>query len=231
MANSFLGGLTFLNGIFPGITPPTARTQWYTAHNWEVVGPASKFYMNAVNVAYTEPHGDWLINSTLSNCCENWFVPNIGTGGNPGYGAAAGGVLATWLIMSCEVLPSMYDRQFEQGGSGNPYTAFDAWWGVFKGLHNVLAFRTIMFYPDDALNWGFGYHASLGGDVSAAWFQSVAAYDGNDGTYVSQHLKNSTVVHYDRASSMVDARNLGQSIYNVGAQGASSTLWNFWMGN
>lgn len=231
MANNFLGGLTFLNSIFPGILPPVARTQWYTAHNWEVVGPSSKFYMNAVNVAYTEPHGDWLINSTLSNCCENWFVPNIGTGGNPGYGAAAGGVLATWLIMSCEVLPSMYDRQLEAGGTGNPYTAFDAWWGVFQGLHNVLAFRTIMFYPDDSLNWGFGYDASLGGDVNAAWFQAVAAYDGDDGTYASQHLKGGITVHYDRASSMVDARDLGQSIYSVGAQSASSTLWNFWMGN
>lgn len=231
MANSFLNGLTFLNSIFPGITPPTARTQWYTAHNWEVVGPSSRYYMNAVNVAYTEPHGDWLINSTLSNCCENWYVPNIGTGGNPGYGAAAGGVLATWLIMSCEVIPSMYDRQNEQGGTGNPYMAFDAWWGVFKGLHNVLGFRTIMFYPDDSLNWGFGYSASFGGDVNAAWFQSVAAYDGNDGTYASQHLKGGITVHYDRASSMVDARDLGQSIYSVGAQSASSTLWNFWMGN
>ncbi len=102
---------------------------------------------------------------------------------------------------------------------------------MFKGLHNVLAFRTIMFYPDDALNWGFGYHASFGGDVNAAWFQSVAAYDGNDGTYPSQHLKNAVTVHYDRASSMVDARDLGKSIYNVGGHSASSTLWNFWMGN
>ena len=231
MANSFFNGLKFLNSIFPGLTPPVARTQWYTAHNWEVVGASSKYYMNAVNVAYTEPHGDWLINSTLSNCCEDWYVPNIGTGGAPGYGHAAGGVLATWLIMSCEVIPSMYDRQFESGGSGNPYDAFNAWWPVFRGLHNVLGFRTIMFYPDDSLNWGFGYSASLGGDVNAAWFQAVAAYDGNDGTYASQHLKNAVTVHYDRASSMVDARNLGQSIYSVGGQTASSTLWNFWMGN
>jgi hypothetical protein len=30
---------------------------------------------------------------------------------------------------------------------------------------------------------------------------------------------------------MIDARDLGQSIFNVGAQSASSTLWNFWMAN
>ncbi|MGA2905502.1 MAG: DUF6345 domain-containing protein [Candidatus Korobacteraceae bacterium] len=224
MANNFFSGLA--SG-----SQPVSRTLWWTAYTWQVVGPQSKDWLNAVNVAYTEPHGDWLINSTLSNCCEIWNVADIGTGGNPGYGAAAGGVLATWIIMSCEVIPSAYDRQYEIGGSGNPGTAFDAWWPVFQGLHNVIGFRTIMFYPDDALNYGFGSDAAHGGDVNAAWFDEVAAIDGNDGTYNSQHLIGNPVVHYDRASTMIDARDLGQSIFSVGAQSASSTLWNFWMGN
>jgi hypothetical protein len=102
---------------------------------------------------------------------------------------------------------------------------------VFQGLHNAIGFRTIMFYPDDNTNWAFGYAASLGGDVNAAWFQEVAAYHGGDGTYASQHLSGSPQVHYDRASTMIDGRDLGQSIYSVGAQTASGTLWNFWMGN
>jgi hypothetical protein len=224
MANNFFSGLA--SG-----SQPVSRTLWWTAYTWQVVGPQSKDWLNAVNVAYTEPHGDWLENSTLSNCCEIWNVADIGTGGNPGFGAAAGGVLATWIIMSCEVIPSAYDRQNAIGGSGNPGTAFDAWWGVFQGLHNVIGFRTIMFYPDDALNYGFGSDAARGGDVNAAWFDEVAAIDGNDGTYASQHLIGNPVVHYDRASTMIDARDLGQSIFSVGAQGASTTLWNFWMGN
>jgi len=69
----------------------------------------------------------------------------------------------------------MYDRQNEAGGSGDPYTAFDAWWPVFQGLHNAIGFRTIMFYPDGGLQFGFGLDASLGGDVNGAWFQEVAA--------------------------------------------------------
>jgi hypothetical protein len=73
--------------------------------------------------------------------------------------------------------------------------------------------------------------AQAGGDLNAAWFQAVATYDGDDGTYASQHLQGGIQAHYDRASSMVDARDRGQSIYSVGAQSASSTLWNFWMGN
>jgi hypothetical protein len=231
MSNSFYSGLTFLNSIFPGLTPPVVRTQWYVAYPWEVVGPSSRYFMNDVNVAYTVPHGDWLDNTTLSNYGDDWRVPNIGTGGNPGFGAATGGVLATWVIMSCEVIPSMYDRQNENGGSGNPYKAFDAWWPVFQGLHNVIGFRTIMFYPDDNLQFGFGLDASVGGDLNAAWFQEVAANEGGVGTYASQHLKGAPQVHYDRASTMIDARDLGQSIYNVGPQSASTTLWNFWMSN
>jgi hypothetical protein len=231
MSNQFLAGLTFLSSLFPGATPPVARTQWYVAYPWEVVGPASQSFLNAVNVAYTVPHGDWLTNSTLSNCCDLWSVSNIGTGGNPGFGAAAGGVLATWIIMSCEVIPSWYDRQNEAGGSDDGYTAFDAWFPVFQGLHNVIGFRTEMFYPDDNLQFGFGYDASVGGDVNAAWFQEVAANDGNDGTYNDGHLIGNPLVGYDRASTMIDARDLGQSIYSIGAQSPSSTIWNFWMNN
>ena len=153
MSYAFLHGLTFLNSIFPGWTPPTTRTQWYEAWPWEVVGPSSKAYMNAVNVAYTVPHGDWLINTTFSNYADLWSVPDIGTGGNPGFGAATGGVLATWVIMSCEVIPSFYDRANEIGGSNNGFDAFNPWWGVFQGMHNAIGFRTIMFYPDNNTNW------------------------------------------------------------------------------
>jgi hypothetical protein len=231
MANSFMSGLNTGHTFVAAIEPPFSRTIWWTAYPWQVVGPSSKSWMNAVNIAYTVPHGNWLYNTTLSNNAQGWYVPNIGTGGNPGFGSAAGGVLATWVIMSCEVIPSMYDRQNEAGAADNPYTAFDAWWPVFQGLHNVIGFRTEMLYPDDSLNYGFGFDAALGGDINAAWFNEVAAYDGDDGTYNDGHLIGNPAVHWDRASTMIDARNLGQSIYSVGAQSASSQLWNFWMYN
>lgn len=224
MANTFFDGLK-------SSTSSVNRTQWYEAHNWEVAGPDSRYYMNAVNVAYTEPHGDWLFNTTMSTGGEGWNVTDIGTGGNPGYGHAAGGVLATWIIMSCEVIPSFYDRQHEAGGSGNGYTAFDAWWPVFQGLHNAIGFRTIMYYPDDALQHGFGEDAAHGGDVNSVWFQEVAADQYRGGTYPSQHLIGGPNVHYERASTIIDARDLGHSIFDVSPQSASSTLWNFWMGN
>jgi len=230
MANNFLVGLENGNKFSPA-APPISRTIWWSAYSWQVNGPQSKDWMNAVNVAYTEPHGDWLSNSTLSDNADVWSIQNIGTGGNPGFGAAAGGVLATWVIMSCEVVPSYYDRANEAGGTDVGSTAFDAWWPVFQGLHNVLGFRTIMHYPNDALQYAFGFDAALGGDVNAAWFDEVAVHAGNYGTYPSQHLMGSPQVTYDRASTMIDGRDLGQSIYSVGGQTASTQLWNFWMSN
>ncbi len=224
MANTFFGALA----LGPN---PVSRTIWWTAYPWQVVGPSSTSWMNAVNVAYTVPHGGWLGNTTLRRCCDSWHVPDIGTGGNPGFGHAAGGVLATWIIMSCEVIPSSYDRQYAVGGTGNPDQAFDAWWGVFQGLHNVIGFRTTMIYPDDALQFAFGTDASLGGDVNAAWFDEVAAVEAFRGTYTAKKLIGSPQVHLDRASTMIDARDLGHSIFNVDAHGPATTLWNFWMDN
>jgi hypothetical protein len=48
---------------------------------------------------------------------------------------------------------------------------------------------------------------------------------------MSQHLAGGPQVHYDLASTMIDARDLGHSIFHVTAQSASTTLWNFWMNN
>jgi hypothetical protein len=231
MSNNFYNGLEAGNNQVSSKEPKIVRTQWYVAYPWEVVGAQSKNFMNAVNIAYTVPHGDWLLNTTLSNYGDLWYVTQIGTGGNPGFGAAAGGKLATWVIMSCEVVPSMYDRQNEVNATDNPQTAFNAWWPVFQGLHNVIGFRTEMLYPDDNLNYAFGKDAALGGDINAAWFQEVAANDPNDGTYNDGHLKGNPLVHYDRASTIIDARDLGKSIYDVTPQTASTTLWNFWMNN
>jgi Family of unknown function (DUF6345) len=231
MANTFLSGLQDANGDIPtNVRARIVRKQWYEAHPFEVLSESGS-YLNAMNIAYTVPHGNWLWNSTISNNYDPWTIPQIGTGGNPGFGAATGGKLSTWVIMSCEVIPSMYDREHQAGGTGNKYVAFDAWWPVFQGLHNAIGFRTIMKYPDDDLQYDFGYDAAVGGDVNAAWFQDVASDDGDDGTYAATHLTGKPNIHYDRASTMIDSRDLGHSIYAVNAQTPSTKLWNFWMDN
>jgi hypothetical protein len=220
-----------LDGLTSDNIAPINRTQWYVAYPWQVVGPNSRYYLNAVNVAYTGQHGvNWLTNTTNSICCDIWNVQNIGAGGNPGYGAGTGGVLATWLIMACNVVPSYYDRQNEIGGSGAGGQAFDAWWPVFQGLHNVIGFRTFTGPNDDQL-WTFGHDAALGGDINATWFQVLGSVQGVPATYASPQLNGHPQVHWDRGSTMIDGRDLGQSIYAVQAQTPSGQLWNFWMGN
>ena len=227
MADQFYSGLTLHLPFFPSFGPPIVRTQYVGAYPWEVVGANAQSYLNSVNIAYTQPHGDWYVNTTYSNYADFWDVRNIGVNGNPGFGAAAGGKLATWIIDSCEVVPSFYDLNIT---TGNGYNAFKPWFPVFQGLHNVIGFRTEMWLYD-GMNTQFGFAAQLGGDINSAWFQEIAADPAyNDGyTYLDPHINQ--YVHMGRASTFIDGRDLGHSIYDVAPQSASTTLWNFWMGN
>lgn len=218
---------SFWNGLslkLPFITPMTPFTlsQYYWAEPWQVNGPSAQSFLNSVNIAYTDPHGNWWYNTTLNNNADGWTIQGI----TPGFGAGTGGKLATWIIDSCEVAPSYYDLQVQAGNGGK---CFDPWWGVFKGLHQVIAFRTEMWLGQDQEEFGFGFDCARGMDVHTAWFQEQASNPSNNQTYLDTNINQ--VVHYGRGSIFIDARDLGQSIYNVAPQSPSSTLWNFWMGN
>jgi hypothetical protein len=224
MASAYLNGFD----AFPGWFGPTiARTQYYWAYSFEVLGSANS-YLNAVNVAYTNPHGDWWLNTTIGNYIptgDPWYVNQIGVGGNPGYGAASGGRLATWIIDSCEVIPSYYDLQYT---TGNGNSAFTYWWPVFKGLHRALGFRTQMLLGEDTMNDDIALSMGEGANANSAFYNEVAAA-GTFPTYLDTHL--GLYVHYDRASIMYDARNGSESIFSVQGQSAAGTLDNVWMGN
>ena len=211
----------------PWWAPPIDRDQWLWAYSFEVQSDAN-YYLNAMQVAYTQPHGDWYVNTTYSNDLgtgDPWYITNIGLYGNPGLGAASGGQLSTWIIDSCEVIPSMYDLGFT---TGNPYNAFNAWWSVFQGLHRALGFRTEMLLGMDDMNYGIAQNMALGAASDSAFFNGVASVD--FGTYADYHLNNMSV-RYDRASLMEDTRNDGESIYSTYGQSASSELRNVWMDN
>jgi len=221
-------GWDFWSGLsikLPFISPSTPfnLTEYWWAYPWQVNGSHSRWGMNNVNVAYTQPHGNWYLNTTLSNNQDVWTIQSI----NPGFGAATGGKLAWWIVDSCEVCPAMMDLQIT---TGNGQHAFDPWWNVFKGLHGVIGFRTEMWLFD-GMNWGYGFALSLGADVNTAWFQAIASDPSyNDGyTYLDGNINQN--VHMGRASTFIDARDLGQSIYHVEGQSPAGTLWNFWMGN
>ena len=221
MANAYNSGFDAYPGRYG---PPFNRTQWYWAWPYEVESSANS-YLNAVQVAYTMPHGDWYENTTYSNYADFWYVNQIGVGGNPGYGAAGGGLLATWIIDSCEVIPSYYDLQYTTGNGGN---AFTNWWPVFKGLHRALGFRTEMLLGEDTMNYDIALSMGEGANADSAFFNTVAEF--SFPTYPDYHLNNLTV-HYDRASIMYDPRNASESIFSVQGQSASGQLTNVWMGN
>jgi hypothetical protein len=227
MANAYLNGF---DSVAPWVYgPPINRTQWDYAYSYQVLADANS-YLNSVNVAYTNPHGDWWLNTTISNYIptgDPWYVDEIGVGGNPGYGAASGGQLATWIIDSCEVIPSYYDLQYT---TGNGNSAFTYWFPVFQGLHRALGFRTQMLLGEDTMNQLIATYMAEGAAADAAFFNGVAGA-GTFPTYLDTHL--GLTVHYDRASDIHDPRNSGstETIYQIQGQSASTKLNNVWMGN
>jgi hypothetical protein len=225
MANAYLNGFDSVPAYWYGL--PIVRTQWLWAYSFEVLG-AANYYLNSVNVGYTNPHGDWYLNTTIGNYVptgDPWYVNQIGTGGNPGFGAAAGGQLATWIVDSCEVIPSFYDKQYT---TGNGYNAFNYWWPVFQGLHRALGFRTQMLLGEDTMNYNIARYMAEGANADGAFYNEVAAA-GTFPTYYDSHL--GLYVHYDRVSTMNDVRNAYESIYSVQGQSAAGSLTNRWMGN
>jgi hypothetical protein len=117
-------------------------------------------FINAMNLALIEVHGDWWLFSTLKNCCD--LVNINGDVPSPGYGPAANGHLADWVIHSCEVVPSPEDTA--------QWPA--PWWNVFGGVRNVVGYRTIMYINDGA---GGPYGTSLGNlaPVVSSWLSDV----------------------------------------------------------
>jgi hypothetical protein len=117
-------------------------------------------FINAMNLAVVEVHGDWWLFSTLQNCCD--LVNINGDIPSPGYGPSANGSLADWIIHSCEVVPSPDDTN----------TWPTPWWNVFGGVRNVVGYRTIMYISDGA---GGPYGTSLGNlaPVVSSWLSDV----------------------------------------------------------
>ena len=176
-ANAFAGALAG-TGL--------ARTQYYWAYPYEFTSSANS-YINSVNVADTEVHGDWWLFTTYQNWGDLVYLSQIGSGGNPSYGGwGQFGRLAHWWIHSCEVIPSMFD---EAVATGNAQNAFNVWWNIFQGMHQAVGYRTIMFIGDGAAG-PYGADLAAGGGMTTSWLNSVSSLSlYNQGwTYLSYHL-------------------------------------------
>jgi hypothetical protein len=163
-ANSFWTGLTFPLGSFfgvPFLSNTFTKTQYWWAQPRMFEGDSSEF-INDVNIAYYEGHGNVAYFTTDDN------LPNAGGVNIPsslpsrGYGPGAGGSLCYWIIHSCDVVASIID-------SSDP---FAAWWQVMDGMHAVLGFRTLAS-PDDASDtYSVGSAFALGVSVVNSWMSN-----------------------------------------------------------
>jgi hypothetical protein len=161
-ANAFWGSLAA-----SPTAPLFSNSQYYWAEP-RLFTNEKDFFINAMNLALVEVHGDWWLFSTLQNCCD---LVNIQTDiPNPGYGPSGNGRLADWIIHSCEVVPSPDDTA----------TWPSPWWNIFSGVRNVVGYRTIMYISDGA---GGPYGASLGNvaPVVSSWLSDVMSLNAYSG--------------------------------------------------
>ncbi len=221
-ANDFWNGLNAFFWLAPNFT----NAQYYWAYPWEYTTSKNSF-VNKVNVALTEGHGDWWIFTTLRNCCDIVDINTI----PGGYGNTTGGNLRFWAIHSCEVVPAPDDT----ANWPNP------WWNIFKGLHSVVGYRTIMYINDDA-GFPFGFRLALGMPFVSSWLSAVhnlSAYSSNPAAICHGGNKPGDSCNYTgpnnifckpmgRASAIVVCGHENDSIYNTQNVGQANCLTIFW---
>lgn len=169
--------ISFWNELLVGAVSSNRKlhfidSQYYWAYPFEFLKEKNS-YINTVNIALNEVHGDWNFFWTLSNTGDSLNLTNVDAVG--GYGRHAGGSLAYWILHSCEVIPTQTDES----------TSFDVWWGIFRGIHSVMGYRTEMWICD-GVTTDFGRLVGRGAPIVSSWFHAVAAcpyYGAGDSTY------------------------------------------------
>lgn len=177
-ANSFWDSVTAGAALVPG-GPTFKNSQYYWAEP-RLFLDEKDYFVNSVNMALTEVHGNWGLFTTYKNYGDKVELGNIP---DTGYGGAAQGALAYWILHSCEVIPTQTDEN----------TSFDVWWNVFNGLHAALGYRTEMWI-NDQISTAFGTLVGLGAPVVSSWLNTIIA----DNDY--QNVPSNT--YYDDNRSM-----------------------------
>ena len=216
-ANEFWGGLTtFFGGFF------FTDSQYFWAEPFEFNTDEASF-VNSVNIAENEVHGDWWLFSTLRNCCD--LVDITAIPASEGYGTANGGHLDYWVLHSCEVVPSAIDAPCPS--DSRPW--WTPWFNIFQGVHTVVGYRTIMWIDDDVTG-PFATSLRFGAPVVSAWFNattSAGGYQGNP-TYGAHCGREPPM---GRPSTVSACGRESDWIYDTSVIPRASCLINFWQPN
>jgi hypothetical protein len=216
-ANEFMGGLdTFFGNFF------FTNKQYFWAEPFEF-NTNEAIFINSVNIADNEVHGDWWLFSTLRNCCD--LVDITAIPASEGYGAANHGSLDYWVLHSCEVVPSAMDAPCPS--DSRPW--WTPWFNVFQGLHTVVGYRTIMWIDDDVTG-PYAVALRFGAPVVSAWFNattSAAGYQGNP-TF-GAHCGRTPPM--GRPSTVSACGRQNDWVYDTSALPPANCLINFWQPN
>lgn len=213
-ANDFMNNLELAQGLDGRIQ--FTNKQYYWAEPWEFLADKNAF-VNDVQIALSEVHGNWGKFSTRDNHDDIVQLSNVPAGG---YGNGGRGALAFWILHSCEVIPTQTDEA----------TSFDVWWNLFDGLHAAVGYRTEMWI-NDGVTGPFGFAIGLGAPVVSAWINEVVGNSSYnpDATY---HDSNRDITEpMGRPSAIAVCGHGDDTAADVGALAAATCLTEWWIGN
>ncbi len=214
-ANNFFANLQL--GAAFGIPLSFTNSQYYWAEPFEFVSDKDSF-VNSVNIALNEVHGNWGLFSTRDNHDDLVDLSSIPSSG---YGGGDGGSLAYWILHSCEVIPTQTDET----------TSFNVWWNIFNGLHAAVGYRTEMWI-NDGVTGPFGLSVGLGASVVSAWLSAVSSnndYGSNDKDYLDGNRNIEEPM--GRASAIVVCGHSDDTAFDLGSLGPANCLTEWWFNN
>ena len=168
----------------------------------------------------------------FTNAQYYWAIPAQYTSNanNRVNGSANHGHLNYWILHGCEIVPSAADAPCPPGSKySDNRTWYNTWFKMFKGMHTVVGYRTVMWI-DDGVGYPFGVNLRLGVPVISAWFNALngaSAYN-PDATYEAR-CGNSPPM--GRPSAVTVCGHSNDTIYNQENIPAPSCLTNFWTPN
>jgi hypothetical protein len=223
-AQGFIGGLGAWNsgGQF-------TLAQYYWAQPF-MYHPNASSWVDSVQVAETEGHGDWWHFTTDD---QNWSTEDVNFDTFPngaGYGSVNKGKLNYWILHGCEEIPSPEDTPCPQGSPHQDNRSWtDPWWRIFQGLHTVVGYRTVMWI-NDGVGQPFATSIKNGTPVISAWFnalESSSAYN-PDANYVNHCGLNWPM---GRPAAVTACGHNNDTIYDQQSIAAASCLTIYWQPN